>query len=159
MAVKNPKGFTFEVRELIFEHAQAIAVEMGHRRVEPEDLLIATTRVESTGRLLAHLGIQPQDLARRLIAVASRGTKHDQTKREYSLASGRRLMQMWAEARRRGLEEVGAVDVFVALLKPPPKRFLFLFPRPRPAFWRELESAGVTEASIRRAVNEIEGAA
>ncbi len=159
MAVKNPKSFTFEVRELIFEHAQAIAAEVRHRQVEPEDLLIATTRVESTGRLLAHLGIQPQDLDRRLLGVASRGSNTSSTKRKYSRTSGRRLMQMWDEARRRGLEEVGAVDVFLALLKPPPKRFLFLFPRPLPAFWRELESAGVTEASVRKAVNEIEGAA
>ena len=155
----DPTTFNQEVREIIFERAQKVAEQLGHREIEPEDLLIATTRAASTAPLFRHLGVEPDDLARRLLAAAPRGPHKGAMNRQHSIESGRKTIRMWKQARRVGTPEVGAQEFLLALLDPPPKRFLFVFPRPTPPFWAALEAAGITEATILRAIHELRGAA
>lgn len=155
----EPRLFNDDVREIIFEDAQRIAVELGHREVEHEDLVIATTRAAPTAPVLRHLGIDPSALSQRLLAAAPRGSHRSTTKRPYSTARGRNTMRMWNEARRLGVAEVGAREFLLAMLEPPPRRFLLVFPRRRSPFWAELEAVHLTKASVLRAINEIHGAA
>ena len=154
-----PPAFAPEVHELLFEHAQQVAHELGHGQVEPEDILLAATRVNSTAQLFRHLGVQPQELAQRLFSLARRGSFTQSGKREYSVRSGRQMILMWRQARRTGANELGAPQVLVAVLQPPPKRFLFLFRLRVPPFWAELQKAGITEATVQRAIDETRGAA
>ena len=152
-------GFDQDVHELLFERAQRIARELGHRHVEPEDILIAATHVDSTARLFRHLGVQPSDLEQHLLSVAHRGSFTDSSSRAYSTESGRRMMRMVKEARRNGAKEVGAPEILLAMLQPPPSRFLFIFRVRVPPFWAALDAAGVSQAAVRRAIERTRGAA
>jgi hypothetical protein len=105
------------------------------------------------------LGVEPDDLARRLLAAAPRGPHRGPMKRQHSVESGLKTIRMWKQARRVGAPEVGAREYLLALLDPPSKRFLFVFPRPTPPFWAALEAAGITEAAVLKAMDELHGAA
>jgi ATP-dependent Clp protease ATP-binding subunit ClpA len=139
--------------------SQSIAAELGHANVELEDLFLAALRTDLVVRALATIPVDSQALAERLLHVAARGADRREVERRYSSRAGRAMMRLWEEA--KGLEQSYAdtLCMLLALLRPPPRRFMFVFPPRVPPLWQEVHRAGVDRQTVTRAARTLTGAA
>jgi len=155
----EPRYQLTEDVQLAIAASQAIATELGHAQVEPEDLLLAALRSELVIRALAGISVDARALGERLFNAAPRGKHFHSGQRRYSARAGRPMMRLWKEAKGLGQSHADTISMLVALLQPPPSRFLFLFRRRVPPFWQEIHRVGLDRARVIDGLGHPDGAA